>query len=167
MDRHFQKLVANLEDITKLYRQLLEMVRTEKELLINSEIEKLSESNKAKEALLYKIRFADAARERYAKELAQIIGADVNQPRLLELARKIPGAGGDKLRGLHSTLEMLVRRTSELNQENEQYTQSALNTLNGAINEIKGTLAGKKTYAKEGKMNYGPDKAGNFVRKSV
>ena len=33
-DRNYQRLVANLEEMTKLYRQLLDLVRKEKQLLI-------------------------------------------------------------------------------------------------------------------------------------
>ena len=169
-EKSYQKLVNNLEELTKLYRSLLDLVRKEKDLLIAADIENLNDSNKAKEALLYKIRSQDAARERYAREFAreiQLIPAEANNPRLLEMAKKIQGPEADKLRTIHSTLEMLDRRVSDLNTENEEYTRSALGALNGAMNDIKGTLAGKKTYAKEGKMNYGPDKAGNFVRKEV
>jgi hypothetical protein len=163
----FAKLVSNLEDLTKIYRTLLDLIRKEKDLLINSDLEALNENNKAKEALIYKLRAQDSARERYARELANLIGADVKQPRLLELAQRLEGAAGDRLRAIHSTLEILIRRVSEINKENETYTQSALNTLNGAMGEIKETLAPKKTYGSQGKMAHGPEKAGNFVSKEA
>lgn len=167
-EKSYQRLVGNLEEITKLYRSLLEVVRIEKDLLVAANIDKLNESNKEKEALLYKIRGLDGARERYAKEFANLIGADAQNPRLLELARVLQGTEAEqRLRNLHSMLEMLVSRVSNLNKENEEYAQSALQALNGAMGNIKETLAGKKTYARQGKMEYGPEKAGNFVRKEV
>lgn len=167
-DKSFQKLVLNLEELTKLYRQLLEVVRKEKEFLIAADIHKLDECNKDKEALLYKIRTQDAARERYAKEFANLIGADTNNPRLLDFARILHGTGEEKrLRTLHSMLEMIVTRVQTLNKENEEYAQSALGVLNGALTNVKETLAGKKTYARKGKMEYGPDRAGNFVKKEA
>ncbi|MEZ0391270.1 MAG: flagellar protein FlgN [Pseudobdellovibrionaceae bacterium] len=167
-EKSYQRLVANLEELTKLYRSLLETVRKEKDLLIAADITKLNENNKEKEALLYKVRSLDGARERYAKEFANHIGADANNPRLLDLAKALHGTEYEqRLRNIHSMLEMLVTRVSGLNKENEEYAQSALNTLNGAMGNIKETLAGKKTYARQGKMEYGPDKAGNFVRKEA
>ena len=39
--RLFEKLVNNLEEMTKHYRTLLDSVRKEKELLIKTDIEKL------------------------------------------------------------------------------------------------------------------------------
>lgn len=161
----YGKLVANLEDLTKSYRSILEMVRRERELLIAADLEKLREHNIGKETALYKLKALDSARERYARELADQLGADSAQPRLLELAQKISGDRGDRLRTIHATLELLVRRASELNRTNEEYARSALSGLSGALENIKDTLVGKQTYEKKGRMAYGPEKTGNFVRR--
>lgn len=163
----YAKLTSNLEELTKIYRTLLELLRKEKDLLIQSDLEALNESNKTKEALLYKLRTLDMARERYGREIAHLVGADVKAPRLLEIAQRLNGEGGDRLRTQHSTLELIIRRVHEINKENETYTQSALTTLNGAMGELKETLAPKKTYDRKGKMAHGPDKAGNFARKEA
>lgn len=168
-EKSYQKLVNNLEELTRLYRALLEIARKEKDFLIAADVKRLDENNKEKEALLYKIRNQDGARERYAKEFAHQLGLDntVNH-RLLDLAKHLIGSDAEKrLRTIHSMLEMLVGRVSQLNKENEEYANSALNMLNGAMGNIKETLAGKKTYARQGKMELGPEKAGNFVRKEV
>lgn len=166
-EKSYNKLLNSLEDLTKLYRALLDNVRKEKDLLIAADIAKLQENVQAKESTLYKIRTIDGARERYAKELAGLIGGDVTQPRLLELARLIAGPQGDRLRSIHATLDLLVKRTAELNRENEIFAQSALTTLNGAMDDIKNTLAGKKTYGRQGTMTTGPDQAANFVSKEA
>jgi len=166
-DETYGKLVSNLEDLSKNYRTLLDLLRKEKDFLIQSDLEALSESNKAKETMIYKIRAQDAARERYARELANLVGADVKAPRLLELAQRLEGPAGDRLRAIHAALDLLIRRVSEINKENETYASSALNSLNGAIGELKDTLAPKKTYGNQGKMSQGPEKAGNFVSKEA
>jgi len=168
-EKSFSKLVNNLEELTKLYRSLLEVVRKEKDLLIQADIQLLNANNKEKENIIYKIRSQDAARERYAKEFAHQLGLDNSvQYRLLDLAKALqPSEAEARLRSLHAMLEMLVNRVSQLNKENEEYAQSALSVLNGAMGNIKETLAGKKTYARQGKMELGPEKAGNFVRKEV
>lgn len=173
-EKSYHKLVNNLEELTKLYRSLLEVIRKEKEILLAADIEKLNESNQTKDAILHRIRTQDSARERYAKEFAHILGLSgemLTQPRLLELARIIQGEEANRLRSIHSMLEMLVSRCSSLNKENEDYAKSALSLLNGAMNNIKDTLGGKKTYSKQGqagvKLQTGPDKAGNFVSKEV
>lgn len=162
----YQKLVMNLDEMTKSYRGLLDLVRKEKEFLLASDVAKLGENNQIKESLLFKVRALDAARERYAQDLAGQLGADVTRPRLLELAQKMAGTDrADELRKIHSTLELLVNRAVELNRENEIYAETALKTVSGSIDEIKDSLAGKGTYEKKGKLAYGPEKTGNFVRR--
>jgi hypothetical protein len=166
--RLFEKLVNNLEEMTKLYRTLLDSVRKEKEFLINTDIEKLNENNVQKEQALYKIRSLDGLRMNYASELAQLVGADHREPRLLEIAQKIGGAEGDRLRTFHSALEMLTKRTMELNKENAVYAESALKNVNAAMQNIKDTFMGsQKTYQKKGTYQQGADKSGHLMRREA
>lgn len=164
-DRSYQRLVANLEEMTKLYRQLLDLVRKEKQLLIDADMTKLEENNEIKENLLYKIKSIDGLRMRYAAELASLVHADHENPRLLDIAKNLGGAEGDRLRVIHSALDLLIKRLSELNKENEGVAQSALKNLNGALGNIKDTLSGKKTYGAKGQVQRGPEQAGHFVSK--
>jgi len=164
-DRSFQRLVANLEEMTTLYRHLLDLVRKEKQLLIDADMDKLHENNETKENLLYKIKAIDGLRFRYAAELASLVHADHEQPRLLDIAKNLGGPEGDRLRVIHSALDLLIKRLSTLNKENEEVAQSALKNLNGALGNIKDTLSGKKTYGAKGQVQRGPEQAGHFVRK--
>ncbi|HND84690.1 MAG TPA: flagellar protein FlgN [Pseudobdellovibrionaceae bacterium] len=163
----FDRLVHDLDEIIKVYRQLLDIVRQEKELLVAADREGLEESNSHKELMLQKLRLAETLRAKHATELAQQIGADDESPRLLEIASKFDLARGDKLRGFHSVLDVLVRRISDLNKENAEYAEAALKTLHGAMGNVKDTLGGKKTYEKKGQFKPGPHQSGNFVSKEV
>lgn len=159
----FRKLTSNLDEMTKSYRMLLDLVRKEKDYLLQSEVDKLRENTSLKENTLTKLKALDGARERYAKDLADLVGGDAERPRLLDIAQKMNGPSGDQLRNIHATLELLVRRASEINRENETYAQSALTSLNGAMGNIKDTLVGKNTYERKGRYASGPDASGNFV----
>jgi hypothetical protein len=167
----YQNLNSNLDELVKLYRNLLDLVRKEKELLLQVDLNPLNESNKIKEALLLKIRATDMVRERYARELAREVGADIKNPRLLEIAQKMLNKGqaaeAERLLKIHGVLVLLIERVSEINKDNAQYTESVLKSLNLALGEVKTTLGGKKTYERKGKMNEGPNKAGNFVSKEA
>lgn len=168
IERAYQKLETNLEDLTKTYRLLLDLVRKEKEILIKADRDALEENNKLKEDLLFKLRAQDALRSRYAIDLATLVGGDAHNPRLLELAQKIAGTPiSERLRTLHATLEMLIKRITEINKENEEFARTALKSLNGALNEVKGTISGKSTYERKGQVKAGPNTAGNFVSKEA
>jgi len=168
IERAYQKLESNLEELTRIYRALLDIVRKEKDLLLNADREALDESNRLKEELLFKLRAQDALRNRYATDLATLVGADVDNPRLLELAQKMAGhPGADRLRTQHAALDILIKRITTLNKENEEYAKSALETLDGALGNIKDSLSGKKTYGGKGQYKSGPQVSGNFVSKEA
>lgn len=168
VERAYQKLEANLEELTKIYRSLLDSVRKEKEILVSADREALEQNNILKEEILFKLRAQDSLRSRYAMDLATLLEADVENPRLLELAQKLGSSpAADRLRTQHSALDMLIKRITEINKENEAYTKSALKTLNGALDNIRETLTGKKTYERKGQYKQGSQVAGNFVSKEA
>lgn len=163
----YKKLTETLEEMTKIYRQLLDVVRKEKDFLIKVDLIEIDKARITKEELIGKSRIADMLREKYAHELGSLLGLSSARPRLMELAAQMPLKEGDALRQMHSGLEMVIKRLQELNRENETYTQSALKTLNGALGNIKETLAGKSTYERKGQYKTGPEVSGNFVSKEA
>ena len=166
--RAYEKLIQNLDEIVKQYRLLLDTVRKEKELLVLGDITKLNESNERKEQFISKIKSLDDNRLMFASDLAQAIGADHLEPRLLQLAQKIGGAEGDRLRTIHSTLELLIKRLMDLNKENAVYAESALKTVNSALANIKDTITGgQKTYQKKGQYQQGSDQSGHLISKEA
>ena len=48
----YNKLLDNLDGMVKIYRGLLEVVRKEKEILIEAQLDQLNENNRVKEDLL-------------------------------------------------------------------------------------------------------------------
>lgn len=151
----FTELVACLEEMVKVYRALLEVVRKEKEILIESRIDELNENNKVKDGLLVRVRTLENTRMKLARDLAIATHTDIDQPRLLEIAAEIDGAEGDRLRNLHSVLDLLIRRVAELNKANEELVQSALKTITGAMDALRDGLQPKATYERQGSMATG------------
>lgn len=163
----YELLVDNLDQQVKVYRTLLDVVRKERDILIAAQIDQLNENNKTKEAILIKVRSLDVARLKFARDLAQAVGADSAQPRLLEIASKMGSEKGDRLRVLHSTLELLLKRLSEINRGNEEIVRAALQNVTGAIDSIKGTLQAKPTYGKKGALITSPQNGEHLVSKDV
>lgn len=163
----FKSLDNVLEDEIRVYRSLLDLVRREKDILIAAKISELEDNNKAKEAFILKIKALEKLRERHARELAQKIGAPHELPRLLEIAVRLPDQEATKLRAIHSTLDILIKRIKEINSSNEELIQSSLQMVNGALGAIKDTLQPKPTYAPSGDMKKKEVVSGHFVSKDV
>jgi hypothetical protein len=158
-DELYRELNESLEGLVKHYRQLLELVRKEKDILVGAKLDELNDNNKAKDGMLVRIRSLENTRMKVARELAQKIGVDVEAPRLLDMATRFDGERSDKLRTLHATLDLLVKRVSDVNKQNEELVQAALNNITGAMEAIRDTLQEKPTYAKQGAMAAAPSSA--------
>ena len=154
IEEKFQKNFAELDKVLqheiKVYRSLLDVVRKEKELLISSQLDDLSENNKAKEAQLIKLRSLEQQRIKLGGHVAAHIGVPTDEPRLLEMANALGGDQGERLRNLHSVLDLLLKRVHELNQNNERLVNSALNNITGALKSLKNSLDENPTYKRKG-----------------
>ncbi len=160
------RLVNVLEEQIKVYRHLLDTVRKEKDILIAANLDELNENNRSKEAMLIKVRALEAERLRAASELHRELKIAGDEPRLLEIARELNSASGDKLRNIHNVLDLLLRRVQDYNRQNEALVQSALTNITGAMNAIKGTLQEKPTYQKKGEVE-GQTNSGQLVRREA
>jgi flagellar biosynthesis/type III secretory pathway chaperone len=159
-------LLSTLEEQIKLYRHLLEVVRKEKDILVSANLDELNENNRAKEAMLIKIRALESERMKAALEVHNELRLQGEEPRLLEIARHLDSARADQLRNIHSVLELLLRRVQEYNRQNEQLVQSALTNITGAMKAVKGALEEKPTYQKKGEVE-GHTQAGQLVSREA
>ena len=164
----FNRVMTNLETLVKAYRGLLNIVRTEKEILISANLDDLNVNNEAKEKILIELR-------KFEKERIQLIANLVEEekmksvnPSLLELANFYQGVRGEKLRNMHSVLELLIKRVKEFNLQNEALVKSALKTVTGAMGAIKDSFEDNKTYQKKGKIEKSAEsQSGQLVRKQA
>ncbi len=163
----YNHLVEILEQEVTLYRTMLEVVRRENDILIASKLEELVENNKSKEMLVAKIRSLDRIREKRARDLAAHVNYKNDPIRLLEIASQLDFQKGDKLRAIHTTLDLLVRRIREHNEKNEGLVGSALKNIQGALENLKSSLEGKEIYKPEGGVQKGAPPTGRFVSKEA
>ena len=161
------QLIQILEDQVKVYRHLLEVVRKEKDILVSANLDDLNENNRSKESMLLKIRSLEADRIKTTTALCLEIGYTQEEPRLLEIARHLGGEAAERLRTIHSVLELLLRRVQEYNLQNESLVQSALANITGAMNEIRGTLQEKATYQRKGEVAATPAASGQLVSREA
>jgi hypothetical protein len=161
------RLILNLEDLTKHYRLLLELVRKEKQILIEAKADQIDEINFQKEILISKINELNHFRIDHVLELASALNIPAGEARLLNLSRHIGGAQGDKLRSQHAALELIIKRLSEINKENAFYAESALKNVASALDSLKETFMGQKTYQNKGKYQQTGEKSGHLVSKEA
>jgi len=166
-EANFSELVKVLQHEIKVYRGLLDVVRKEKQLLIASELDELSENNRSKEAQLIKLKSLEKQRVQLAGEVSAHLSLPEDEPRLLDMANTLGGEPGEKLRNLHSVLDLLLRRVHELNQSNEKLVNSALNNITGALKALKSSLDENPTYKRKGSEVKGSAQSGQLVSREA
>ena len=162
----FEYLEKSLDDLIKIYRSVLNVVRHERDILISTHLEELNENNLSKEKMLMKARQLEEERQKVARVLAEKEGLPENT-KLVEFARHFGGEAGERLRSRQSVLELLLRRVREHNIQNEKLVNSALENITGAIGSIRNQLREKPTYRKTGGMTAPPADSGQLVSKEV
>jgi len=162
----YKKMEERLEDLIKIYRHLLGIVRKEREILVAANLNELNENNSAKEAMLLQARRIEEERVLVAKKLAESEGLSANA-RLQDFARHAGGTMGDRLRNMQTVLELLLKRVKEHNSQNEVLVHSALDRITGAMGSICDTLKDKPTYKKSGDKASRPAEAGQLVSKEA
>ena len=163
----FQNLIHVLESEIKIYRDILGLVRTEKEFLVNSDLIQINENNRAKEVMILKIRGLEKQREKWTRELALCLDINKEQIKISDLLLKINGEKAEKLRQCFVSLELLIKRIQEYNIENEKMIQAALNNIKGTIDQInENKNASNITYKEKGKLEK-KSLSGNIISKEV
>ncbi len=156
----------SLEELIKIYRHLLGVVRKERDILITSNLDELNENNKTKEAMLIKARHLEEARLVAAQNLAQAEGLPT-AARLVDFVNHFGGERGERLRNIQSVLELLLKRVKEHNSKNEVLVSSALDHISGAMGSIRETLSDKPTYKKNGDIKTRTKESGQLVSKEA
>lgn len=164
----YEELVESLDQLVKVYRQLLETVRRENDVLVAAKMDDVAAVNLAKEKLIYKVRELDDQWQKSALRLANEFATTNTQPTLMELSRNYKGEEAVKLEQLHSVLSMLVSRITEINKRNELLVQAALSHINGAMSSITDTLNENPLYKKGGAMDpVNKDAQGRLVQREA
>ncbi len=132
MESQLKALYSTLHEMVGLHRQLLELVRAERDALLGAEKKLIQEISFSKEALIYAIQ----TQEKRRKELLEIVAIELRAPTseitLSGLAVMIQGTDlkqADQFRSILNTLQILVARVQEQNRENGALVQKTLEHL--------------------------------------
>lgn len=172
-DHHKNHLYSELNDcldsLVKIYRHILDVVRKEKDYLVTADMAELAESNRAKEAMLLKVREFETQRVKLVRKMAAELEIEGSSPSLKELAIYFGGDRGDKLRNIQNVLDLLLKRVAEHNRQNDELVQSALRNVQGAMDSIKKTVSAedKGTYQRKGELQSIGTGSGRFVSREV
>ena len=168
IDKIFQGLESCLSELCDLYGKVISLLEVEKKHLVGGSTDDIFLAHSEKESLLKKISGIEGLRLGFTASLARSLGLAEATPRLLDLAHALKGQPQELiLRDWYQRISQVIQKVQELNSENEVLVTAALRNLGGALDNIKETLAGKKTYRRSGQFKSGPEQSGNFISKEA
>ena len=146
------ELIETLDHLVTVYRHLLDIVRREHDVLLAATLDDLSEINRSKEKMVFKIKQLENQWLAQAKAVAVNHKVPPQQVTLLQLSQALGGNHGKRLHSLRTVLNMLVHRIAEINRKNATLAQSAIAHINGAMRAISETLQENPTYRAGGEI---------------
>lgn len=160
-DRSLDKKIIEIHQILQrlvgFHRQLLEVVRSEREALASADLKGIQESTYAKEALIESIKLLEAERIRALTILAAIWKKPVQELTVSSIAILIQGEdpkGAEQLRSSLNALAILVNRIQEQNDYNRELVERSLEHLQNMKNNVLGeTVPKSQTYNPQGQRS--------------
>lgn len=154
-------MLENLEALYQIlytlvghHRKLLELVRIEKEAILDCDLSKIQDFTFQKEAFVQMIQEAEHSRLRVSKTLLDHFQGALAELTLPSLVKQIQGVEpemANKLSSIHSTLKLLIKRISEQNIENNRYVEHSLEHLQKMRENTLGSLQESNVYNRTGK----------------
>lgn len=148
------ELQKNLRHQLTLYRQLVDLLRAEREHIVAVRFKEIRESTYSKEALLDEIQREEFRRVRWVKEAANFLGV-LEKDLTMELVASRIGAPEqfEGLMSLKHTMVHMVKKAREMNQDNQALVESALKDAQQLKRNILGLSSDQpQVYGPKGNM---------------
>lgn len=151
---------AVLDQEVSLVSRLLEVMRQEQELLLQSDTGSLVESTKSKEVLILQHSYLEQSRRHLTERLARELGLKNTEPRLAVLVDALDGKLAENLTELRSQLRSLVEEIEQLGTENHDLIQCSVQAVRDSWAMLKRQFFTAETYTARGaSQDVSPERA--------
>ena len=165
-----EELQKNLRHQLTLFRQLVDVLRDEKEHLIAVRFKDIRECTYAKEALFDEIQREEFRRRKWVQLAAPLLGVPEKDVTMELVAAKIGGpALFEPLISLRNALQVMVKKAKEMNADNKRLVESALKDAQALKRSILGLSSEQpQVYGPKGNMGTNPrDQSARFLNKDL
>lgn len=153
-EKPVSKIHHSLQKLVGMHRQLLDVVRAEKEALTEANLRAIQETTGAKQILIENIKAEEIVRQGHVVELAMMLKRPISSLTLLEIAIAVQGEdpkGADQLRSTFNALTILIKRVTEANDANAEHVNRSLTHIREMKRNVLGDATEKSnTYTQQG-----------------
>ncbi len=165
-------LQKNLHDLLGLHRQLLEIVRQERQALIDVDIDEIQNFTYSKEAIIETIKHTESERLKIITGFSLSLKIPVKELSLSKIIITIQSnypEQAERLRGSLAALSVLVERVATQNKSNNQLLNTALEHVRVMKSNVLGERNAKSSvYTAKGKKSMSVrSENNNFISKEA
>lgn len=167
---NLEELQKNLKHQLTLYRQLVDVLRDEKEHLVAVHFKEIREATYAKEALFDEIQREEYRRRKWVQQAAPVLGVAEKDVTMEMIASKFGGPGlYEPLVSLKNALLVMVKKAREMTIDNKRLVESALKDAQELKRNILGLSSEQpQVYGPKGNMGTNPrDTSARFLNKDL
>lgn len=148
-------LYASLQKLIGLHRQLLDIVRLEREALVTADLKSIQEATHSKQVMISSIHQAESERLGTTASIAAILRKPVEELTLSKLIIQIQASDqkrAEQFRGALNALNILVKRIKEQNDDNKGFVEKSLEHIGAMKRNVLGeSVAAAATYSQKGR----------------
>jgi len=141
LEKSLESLYQIIQKLIGLHRQLLDVIRSEKQALLDMEIKEVQDCTYAKEGILSGIHTAELERQKRVAEIALYSKKPATQVTLQTIIHDVQGTNltlADQFRSAFNALTMLTERIKESNLENSRIIDQALEHIHRMKTNVLG-----------------------------
>ncbi len=131
------KLLEDLQNLirnqTELYTKLLDILRRENEIILDSAVDDLFANNKKKEVLILQIKLLDESCEQILEKIYTKVKNFEGKPTLIHLIKILKEPHKAPLKAGYSKLIAIAQSVKELNADNERLIHGSLRAIKSSI----------------------------------
>lgn len=161
-----QSLTNILLNVKNIYLDLIKVLHLEKGLLLEPIPDKIALNNQVKDVLIQQLEKLETERIDVCHDLGVVFKIPDSPPRLDALIKHLNDSQSNNLIQIRNELNQLFDEVVMLNRDNQIYAESGLKALTGAVDHLKESISGQKTYERKGYFKDAAQ-AGHLVSKEA
>lgn len=160
MEKQVTEVYQSVQKLIGLHRQLMEIVRLEREALVEANLKAIQDVTAAKQGLIEAVAQAEAERLKCIGTLALLWKIPTRELSLPKLIIRVQGQDlklADQLRSAYNALSILIQRISDQNKENQALVERSLEHVAVMKRNVLGEAVPKTTtYNPQGQRSSAP-----------
>lgn len=170
MDKLIEQIYDVLRKLAGLHTQLLEVVRLEREALVQADLKAIQSTADSKQGLIEEVHHAEILRLKLTRELAVVWHKpyrELTLPNIIIVIQSKDSKLAERFQSLYNTLTILIQRLTTQNKDNLALVEKSLEHVSQMKRNVLGEVVPKSnTYTQRGQKANGPNSA-RLISKEV